>query len=477
MKQRATIAVLAVLLGFLSPGDLAAERPNIVVILCDNLGNGDIACFNAKTKHRTPQLDRMASEGRRLTSFYSASGVCTPSRAALMTGCYPRRVGLHVSYEKQVVLKPVDKKGIHAEEETLAEVLKKSGYDTICLGKWHLGDQPEFLPTRQGFDRFLGIPYSEDMTVRVVGGRAWPELPLMRDQEVIEAPVDARYLTRRLTAEAVQFIAGHKERPFFMYFPETGPGSRAAPYPGPEFAGKSANGAYGDAIEELDWSAGEVLKALKDHGLDQRTLVIWTSDNGAVKRNPPQGSNAPYKGSGYSTSEGGQRMPCIVRWPGKIPAGTVSDELCTMMDLLPTCARLGGAALPVRAIDGHDVSDLLLGRGKFSSPYDEQGFFYYHAAQLQAVRAGPWKLYLPLEKRISMGSGAAQAQRLALYDVRNDVSEEREVSALHPEVVARLSTLAETARARIGDGEARGSGQREAGWAENPQPRVLKKVE
>ncbi|MCX7826888.1 MAG: sulfatase-like hydrolase/transferase, partial [Verrucomicrobiae bacterium] len=306
MKLR-FVVLAALLLLFAQDRSLAgAARPNIVFILCDNLGNGDVACFYPATKHRTPHLDRMAGEGRRFTSFYSASGVCTPSRAALMTGCYPRRVGLHLSYENQVVLKPVDKKGLNPAEETMAELLKKAGYDTLCLGKWHLGDQPEFLPTRQGFDHFLGIPYSEDMTAREVLGRLWPDLPLMRDEQVIEAPVDPRHLTKRLTAEAVKFIAAHKggKAPFFLYFAETGPGSRRDPYPDPEFAGKSANGPYGDAIEELDWSAGEVLKALQDNGLDPNTLVVWTSDNGAVRRNPPQGSNAPYRGMAYNTSEG-----------------------------------------------------------------------------------------------------------------------------------------------------------------------------
>jgi arylsulfatase A-like enzyme len=393
-----------------------------------------------------------------------------------MTGCYPRRVGLHLSYENQVVLKPVDKKGLNPAEETMAELLKKAGYDTLCLGKWHLGDQPEFLPTRQGFDHYLGIPYSEDMGARTIMGRVWPELPLLRDETVIEAPVEAQHLTRRLTAEAVKFIAAHKDsqKPFFLYFPETGPGSRRDPYPGPEFAGKSANGPYGDSIEELDWSAGEVLKALKDNGLDRNTLVVWTSDNGAVQRNPPQGSNAPYRGMAYNTTEAAQRMPCIARWPGKIPAGTVSDDLCTMMDFVPTFAKLAGAAGPKLAIDGHDIRDLLFAKAGAKSPYDETGFFYYHSAQLQAVRAGPWKLYLPLKKKAVMAKGAANGQPLALYDVRADVGEEREVSAQHPEVVAKLLQLAENARALIGDGDQRGSGQRDAGWVENPQPRLLK---
>lgn len=455
---------------------LAGEpRPNIVIILCDNLGNGDVACFHPGTKHRTPNLDRMAAEGRRFTSFYSASGVCTPSRAALLTGCYPRRVGLHISAIGHAVLQPVASRGINPQEETLAELLKHAGYVTTCIGKWHLGDQPEFLPTRHGFDSFFGIPYSEDMERREDLG--WPDLPLLRNEKVIEAPVDAQHLTRRLTEEAVNFIAANKVRPFFLYFPEAAPGSRKVCYPSPAFRGKSANGLYGDAIEELDWSAGQILNTLKRHGLDDRTIVLWTSDNGAVRRDPPQGSNAPYKGWGYSTTEGGQRMPCIVRWPSQVPAGTACDELCTMMDLLPTLTKLAGAPQPKLKIDGYNIAPLLFGARGAKSRYDDIGFFYYQVTQLQAVRAGPWKLYLPLEDKRALGparqKGKPQPQPLALYDVRHDVSEEREVSAQHPEIVARLTAMAEKARAELGDGDRRGTGQREAGHVENPKPLLL----
>lgn len=456
----------------------AAERPNIVFILCDNLGNGDIACFNPQTKHCTPNLDRMAAEGRRFTSFYSASGVCTPSRAALMTGCYPRRVGLHISAIGAAVLQPVAARGINPAEETMAELLKRAGYTAACIGKWHLGDQPEFLPTRNGFGSYFGIPYSEDMMRDKFPERGWPDLPLLRDEKVIEAPVDAQHLTRRLTEEAVKFIAANKDEPFFLYFPEAAPGSRKECYPGPAFRGKSANGLYGDSIEELDWSAGEVMKALKENGIDDKTIVVWTNDNGAVNRNPPQGSNAPYKGMGYSTSEGGQRMPCIVRWPGKVPAGTVCDELCTMMDFLPTLAKIAAASQPKNEIDGRDIRGLLLGEPAAKSPHDERGFFFYQIVQLQAVRSGPWKLYLPLEQKGSLGQQKGktrpQPQALALYDVRNDVSEQHEVAAQHPEIVNRLAAMAEQARAELGDGSQRGTGQRDAGSVEKPVPLLLK---
>ncbi len=319
----------------------------------------------------------------------------------------------------------------------MATLLKKPGYDTLCLGKWHLGDQSEFLPTRHGFDHYFGIPYSEDMTARTFRGRVWPELPLLRDEVVVEAPVDARLLAKRLTAEAVKFIGAHRTKPFFLYFPEVGPGSRAEPYPGPEFAGKSANGGYGDMIEELDWSAGEILKALKENGLERNTIVVWTSDNGAVERHPPQGSNAPYRGMGYNTSEGAQRMPCIALWPGKIPAGTVCDEVCTMMDFVPTFVKLADTPGPRQEIDGCDIRDLLFAKAGAKSLYDERGFFYYEAAQLQAVRAGSWKLYLPLKSKAGGGKAAPKGQSLALYDVRTDLGEAHEVSSQHPDIVAK----------------------------------------
>lgn len=449
-----------------------AAKPNIVFILCDNLGHGDIGCNGSKL-HRTPNIDHLAAEGLRLTSFYSASGVCSPSRAALMTGCYPRRINLHVSGSGGAVLRPVDSRGLNPEEETLATVLKRAGYATACIGKWHLGDQPEFLPTRHGFDEYFGIPYSEDMTKDKFPD-TWPELPLMRGEKVIEAPVNRDLLTKRYTEAAVEFIVRHKDGSFFLYLPQAMPGSTPEAFASAAFKGKSANGLYGDSIEELDWSAGEILRALKENKLEENTLVVWTSDNGAVRRNPPQGSNAPYQGWGYSTSEGGMRMPCILRWPGRVPAGAVCDELCTMMDFLPTFAKIAGAPLPARTIDGHDAAPLWFTNKPKRSAYDETGFFYYHMAQLQAVRAGDWKLYLPLEKKLAIGAGKPQAAPLALYDVRRDVAEQHEVSATHAEVVAELTRLAEGARRTLGDQDRPGVEQRPAGRVEQPTPQLLK---
>ena len=299
---------------FLSSGLYAADqKPNFILIYCDNLGYGDIGCFGS-TKHKTPHLDQMAAEGLKLTSYYSASGVCTPSRAALMTARYPRRVGLDNPDHDGAVLRPVSPNGLNPNEITIAEVLKEAGYTTGIIGKWHLGDQPEFLPTRQGFDSFFGIPYSDDMTPRE--GKPWPELPLMDNETVIEAPVDRDYLTKRYTERAIDFLKANQEKPFFLYLPQAMPGSTRAPYSSPDFQGKSKNGPWGDSIEELDWSTGKILKSLKVLGLDDNTLVLWTSDNGAPRRNPVQGSNLPLSGWGYSTAEGGMRVPCIVRWPG-----------------------------------------------------------------------------------------------------------------------------------------------------------------
>ncbi|MCC6512046.1 MAG: sulfatase, partial [Pirellulaceae bacterium] len=381
----------------LSGGATSAAPPNIVVFFVDNFGNGDLGCFGS-TLHRTPNVDRLAAEGMRLTSFYVASGVCTPSRAALMTGCYPRRVNLHVSDKNTAVLQPVSRKGLHPDEETMAEVLKRAGYATGIFGKWHLGDQPDFLPTRQGFDEYWGIPYSDDASKDKFPD-IWPELPLMRNETVIESPPNRDYLVQRTTAEVISFIERHRTQPFFVYIPHTMPGSTPHPFSSPAFRGKSKNGNYGDSVEELDWSTGEIMTTLKRLGLDDNTLVVWTSDNGAVRRSPMQGSGAPYRGQGYDTSEAGMRMPCVVRWPGKVPSGVVQDALCSTMDLLPTFAALVSVKLAGKPIDGQDIMPLLMNLPDAKSHWDQKGFGYYRLDQLQAVRAGSWKLYLPLPNK------------------------------------------------------------------------------
>ena len=468
MIRRLFLAAFALLA--VSPFAPAADRPpNFVVIFCDNLGYGDVGCYGSKL-HRTPHVDRLATEGLKLTDFYVASGVCTPSRAALMTGCYPRRVNLHVSDIGHAVLQPVSPKGLHPDEVTIAELLKKRGYATACVGKWHLGDQPPLLPTRQGFDLFFGVPYSDDMTPR--DGKPWPALPLMRGETVVEAPADRDTLTKRYTEESVKFIAANKDKPFFLYLPHAMPGSTREPFASGDFRGKSKNGAYGDSVEEIDWSTGEIMAALKDYGVDDNTLVVWTSDNGAPRRNPVQGTNAPLAGWGYSTAEGGMRVPCLVRWPGHVPAGRVSGELTTAMDLLPTFAHLAGAELPTdRVIDGKDITPILVGKPGAKSPHE--AFYYYQVEQLQAVRSGPWKLYLPLAGKRGLGKGAAKPTPEMLFDVVADPGETTDRAAEHPAVVARLTALAEKARADLGDGDRVGSGQRPAGHVAPPTARVL----
>lgn len=471
IKHVAILLILAVTGLEARPARAAERPPNFLVILCDNLGYGDIGCFGS-TKHRTPHVDRLAREGMRFTDFYSSSGVCTPSRASLMTGCYPRRVNMHVSDRGASVLQPVARKGLHPDEVTIAEVLKKRGYTAALLGKWHLGDQPAFLPTRQGFDFYLGIPYSDDMTPRP--NQNWPELPLMRQEKVIEAPVDRNLLTKRYTEEAIRLITANRDKPFFVLLSHAMPGSTRTPYASEPFRGKSANGPWGDSVEEIDWSTGELLRTLKELDLDRQTLVIWTSDNGAPRRDPPQGSNLPLAGWGYTTAEGGQRIPCAMRWPGKIPAGKDCNELATLMDLLPTLAHLAGADLPTdRTLDGKDITPLMFARPGAKSPHE--AFYYYHMDQLQAVRSGPWKLYLPLEKRRA-GSRIVESDVPArLYNLREDLGERKEVSKAHPEVVSRLEALAQRAREDLGDLDQPGKNQRPAGDAPRPTPRELEK--
>ncbi len=441
-----------------------AEKPNIIFILCDNLGYGDVGCYGSQL-HRTPHLDKMAEEGLKLTGFYVSSGVCTPSRASVMSGCYPRRVNMQKSDSGGLVLQPVSPKGLHPQEVTMAEVLKSAGYATTIIGKWHLGDQPELLPTRQGFDSYFGIPYSDDMTPRE--GKPWPPLPLMENEKVVESGVDRALLTKRYTERAVSFIEENQKKPFFLYLPHAMPGSTRSPFASEAFLGKSKNGTYGDSVEELDWSTGEILKTLKRLDLDEKTLVIWTSDNGAPRRNPPQGSNAPLKGWGYDVSEGAMRVPCIIRWPGKVPHAT-TDTLCSTMDLYPTFAKLAGAKIPDdRTIDGRDIWPILSEPKTAKSPH--KAFFYYFGDQLQAVRSGAWKLYLPNTKR-KINSRTTKEQAAELYQLNEDISEETNVAADHPEVVKRLTGYAEEARKDLGDTDHPGAGQREAAWIENPKP-------
>lgn len=481
MYPRLPILAAAAFLLLLAAVPAAAEtarQPNIIVVYCDNLGYGDIEPFGS-TLHRTPNLNRMAEEGRKFTHFNVTAGVCTPSRASIMTGCYSQRVGMHHNERDGLVLRPVSPYGLHPDEVTVAEVLKEQGYATAIVGKWHLGDQPAFLPTRQGFDWFFGVPYSDDMTERVwdKDGSQWPPLPLMENETVIEAPCDRDGLTKRYTERAMEWIAEHKDEPFFLYFPQAMPGSTKTPFSSEAFRGKSQNGPWGDSIEELDWSMGVMLDQLEELGIAEETLVIWTSDNGAPINPDPddlsRGSNRPLHGRGYTTAEGAFRVPTIVWQPGTVPAGTVCGELATTMDLLPTFAKLAGSKAPEdRIIDGFDITPLLHGEPNAHSPYD--AFYYYQQTQLQAVRSGPWKLFVPVKadsRHPHFPPG--EAEEPLLFNVVEDIASEHNVAGEYPQVVARLTALAEVARNDLGDTGREGAGQRKPAKVENPTPRVL----
>ena len=385
------LGIASALLGMALPLAKAAEaaRPNFIIIFCDDLGYADIGPFGSE-KHRTPHLDRMAAEGRKFTSFYVTSGVCTPSRSSLMTGCYPKRVGLHVNEKGAGVLFPGNQRGLNPSEVTLAEVLKARGYATGIVGKWHLGDQPAFLPTRQGFDYYFGIPFSNDMGQKDRPSKPYPPLPLLRMEKVIEEEPDQRLLTQRYTREAIAFIERHKAKPFFLYLPHSMP--HWPQYSSERFAGKSANGKWGDAAEEIDWSTGEILKALKANGLDKKTMVIFMSDNGGAVRHGA--SNQPLRGGKGSTWEGGHRVPFVVRWPGTIPPGTGTDALVTSMDLLPTLAKLAGAKPPAdRTLDRKDIAPLLLAKPGAATPH--KAFFFTRAANCTPFAAATGSCFSP----------------------------------------------------------------------------------
>lgn len=465
------------------------QRPNFIVVFCDNLGYGDIEPFGS-TVHKTPALNRMAAEGRIFTHFCVTAGVCTPSRSSLLTGCYAQRVGMHTNPRDGHVLRPVSPFGLNPDETTIAEVLRDVGYRTGMIGKWHLGDQQEFLPTRHGFDWFYGIPYSDDMTEEVgrrvaakFDGAAWPPLPLLENTTVIEAPVDRNQLTKDYTTRALEFIEDNQQQPFFLYMPQAMPGSTSTPFASERFRGRSNNGPWGDSIEELDWSIGKVLDKLVALGIDDRTLVIWTSDNGAPMARSQgslsRGTNRPLHGRGYTTSEGAFRVPTVMWWPTHIQPGTVCKELATTMDLLPTFAKLGAAEMRIdHKIDGHDISALLLGDSNATSPYE--AFYYYERDQLQAIRSGPWKLFLPLDEfsrhpHFKSGTDSSRnGMRPLLFNVVKDIACRNDVAAANPAVVARLLQMAEVARHDLGDRGRSGSGQRQAGKVANPKPLILR---
>jgi arylsulfatase A len=433
-----------------------AEAPNVVVILTDDMGYGDLGCYGHPTI-RTPNIDRMAAEGMKFTSMYSAAEVCTPSRAALLTGRLPPRSGMCSNTRR--VLFPDSAGGLPPSEVTLAEALKAKGYTTACVGKWHLGHLPEYTAMSQGFDLFFGTPYVNDMDRRTdIGpkGRAaffapkieyW-NVPLMRGDKIVERPADQHTLTKRYTEEAVKFIKEKKDKPFFLYVAPNMP--HVPLFASKDFAGKSPRGLYGDVVEELDWSVGEILKTLRDEKLDRKTLVVFTSDNGPwLQFNDHGGSAGPLRDGKGSTFEGGMRVPGIAWWPGTVPAGVTTQEMAASMDLYVTAIKLAGGAVPSdRPVDGYDITPVLTGKGK--SPRDTM--FYYRGTKLYAVRHGPWKAHFITQ--IAYGKdGPVEHDPPLLYHLGRDPGEKMDVAKDNTEVVAKLKQIAREHLAELKPGE------------------------
>jgi len=445
----------------------AADRPpNVVLIYADDLGYADLGCFGAK-KIRTPNLDRMAREGMRFTDFYVAQAVCSASRTALLTGCYPNRVGILGA------LGPSSKNGIHENETTIAEVLRSRGYATAIYGKWHLGHHPQFLPTRHGFDDYFGLPYSNDMWPKHPSAK-FPNLPLIEGEKTIQENPDQSQLVTWYTERAVKFIEKNKDKPFFVYVPHNMP--HVPLFVSDKHRGKSQQGLFGDVIEELDWGVGQILTTLKRLKLDENTLVIFTSDNGPwLNYGDHAGSAGPLREGKGTMFEGGVRVPCVMRWPGKIPAGRECREIAATIDMLPTLAKLSGAELPKLPIDGKDISPLMLGADGAKSPHD--AYYFYWNRHLHAVRSGPWKMHFPHEYRTldgkpggSGGKPVVYVQKqigLSLFNLDRDIGESKDVAAENPDVVDRLKKLADRMRADLGDSATKqqGTGVRPAGMA------------
>ncbi|MFT3883550.1 MAG: sulfatase [Gemmatales bacterium] len=440
------------------------ERPNIILIYADDMGYGDLGCYG-NTVHQTPHLDQLAREGARFTNFYVAQAVCSASRAALLTGCYPNRIGILGA------LGPKAEHGISDQEVTIAQLLKTKGYHTAIYGKWHLGHHSQFLPTRHGFDEFYGLPYSNDMWPRhPTAPKNYPDLPLIEGEKAIAFNPDQTRLTTDLTGKAVDFIRRHHTEPFFIYLAHPMP--HVPLHVSKERAGKSKGGLYGDVIEEIDWSVGQILAALKQTGLDEKTLVMFSSDNGPwLSYGNHGGSSGGLREGKGTTFEGGQREPFLARWPGIIPAGLVCHEPCMTIDILPTLAQITGARLPEHKIDGLSILPLMTKPGA-TSPHDV--LYYYWNGELQAVRSGPWKLHLP-HSYTSLktvpgrdGTPGTYEQRklpLSLFHLVNDPEEKTNLADKETGVVGRLFKHVDLARQDLGDSLTgqRGSGLREPG--------------
>lgn len=441
----------------------AAERPpNVVIVFADDLGYGDVGCFG-NTVIRTPNIDRIAAEGIKFTDFYAAQAVCSASRTALLTGCYPNRVGILGA------LGPASKIGIHDRETTIAEILKARGYATAIFGKWHLGHHPQFLPTKHGFDEYFGLPYSNDMWPQHPTAK-FPALPLISGEKTIEENPDQSKLTSWYTERGVKFIEANKDKPFFLYMPHSMP--HVPLFVSDKHKGKSKAGLFGDVIEELDWSVGEILATLKKHDLEKNTLVIFTSDNGPwLSYGNHAGSAGPLREGKGTTFDGGVRVPFVARLPGKIPAGNVCKTPAMTIDVLPTIAGLTGARLPDLAIDGKDIGQLFRGEQKAKTP--QEAYFFYWGQELQAVRAGKWKLHFPHEFQSLKAAGsdgkpgpyAKNRLELSLFDLENDAKESQNLSSEYPDEIRRIQVLADRIRTDLGDVATKtvGKGVRSAG--------------
>ncbi len=412
------------------------SQPNIIIFFTDDQGYADLGTYGAEG-FETPNLDRLAAEGIRFTNFYVPATVCTPSRAGLLTGRYPKRSNLH-----EAVLFPYSEGGLSPDEYTMAEMLKEGGYTTSCIGKWHLGHKEEFMPNNQGFEEFYGVPYSNDMDnyyYKDIDFQS-PPLPFYRNTELIESGPDQQYLTKKYTEEAVKQIKNRGQKPFFIYLAHNMPHTPL--YASPAFKGKSKNGLYGDVIMELDWSAGEIIKTLKEEGIYENTIFIFTSDNG-----PAKGSAKPLRGKKAQTWEGGQRVPGIITWPKKIPNGKVTDEFVSTLDLFPTLAKISNSKIPTGIkIDGIDISEFLLDPD--AKTLAERPFYFYaRNGELEAIRLGEWKLHL--KKSVGWNEKSEGEFQAALYNLNLDIGEKDNVATHHPEIVTKLSELATAFDAKL----------------------------
>tara|TARA_B100001029_G_scaffold48762_1_gene38851 strand:+ start:15531 stop:16934 length:1404 start_codon:yes stop_codon:yes gene_type:complete len=445
-----------------------ASKPNVIIIFADDLGYGDLGCYGSKI-NQTPTLDKMADEGKKFSNFYVSSPVCSPSRASLMTGCYPQRISFG-TFDGLRVLFPGQGIGLSNEEKTVAKIFKESGYSTKIIGKWHCGDQEEFLPTNHGFDSYFGIPYSNDMGRQVkikdyipndsslhkITEWDRPPLPLVRDKEVIQEQPDQRSIAERYTEDAVKFMRENKETPFFLYLAHMQ--VHLPLYAAEKFVKESKNGDYGACVASIDWSTKVIFDELKELGIDENTIVIFTSDNGSRLQNQG-GSNGNLRGGKGQTWDGGQRVPCIIRWPGKINEGQQTDALSTTMDFLPSITKLIGGDLPSKKIDGVEMSDLFFSNENSSK---RDSFLYYNEDELEAIRYKNWKLHFKKEDKLIN----------ELYDLESDISEKVNLYSSHKEIVSKLSILADEFRKSLGDKylDIKGEEVRPANRVDNPKP-------